>query len=166
MKNPFVKEQKGMDLFKGRNFVPLKTALILANGYVTPFCLRLKMRKKRKMKIFKELLEKLTEFDELDYPKPDFGKEISDLFIPILKNYKSLTVEINNIEEGAYFGKQCVVSFYDSPFCEKCVEVEIAWDSSRISIYTSKHEGYWVAPYTTEAELLPVWIEFLKDFLF
>lgn len=118
--------------------------------------------------VIKELELLISHIESLPIGERDDNyPEIESLFIELFKDSNNYyAVVINNIEDGSYFGKQCNVTFYRAPFDSTIVDLEIAWDNTQISIYTTKHNGFWVPSYTTNKNVLESWKSFLKEQLY
>jgi len=106
--------------------------------------------------------------DSLAYPnKPHNSPAIDNELIELFNNDASYyAVDIDAIRDGSYFGRQCSIAFSESPIMGTSIELEIAWDNTNIAVYTANHNGYWVAPYTTNKNVLKAWKQFLKKHLF
>lgn len=89
---------------------------------------------------------KIKQFDAIHGLKPEADEEFIQLFTDFLfkeeENY-----DIVDINDGAYFGKQIVIKNNRRYFSGPEVELEIAYDSSTIVVYTANHNGFWVPPY-------------------
>ena len=104
-----------------------------------------------------ELSLLLTSFDSVPYPnKPDDTPEINKRLIELFNDDSCYyAVYIDNIRDGAYYGRQCNLTFLSAPMFGQTIEFEIAWDDNTIAVYTAaNHNGYWVAPYSTNLDVL------------
>ena len=128
------------------------------------------------MNEFSKLSEFVKEWHTLPYPKPESVEQtalFTELFLEMLKG-DSETVDVEFCGAGAYFGKQVRLNGLEAgPFGyvvpNTCLEV--AYDATKLCVYTGDHEGYWVAPFLTlsvgDAEFEKVrelFNKFLKDY--
>lgn len=90
--------------------------------------------------------EKIKQFDLIEGQKPDADKEFIDLFIDFLRD-KNDNLDILDICDGSYFGKQIVIGDKRRYFSGDDIKIEIAYDKNNIVVYTANHDGFWVPPY-------------------
>lgn len=94
----------------------------------------------------KELVQRFDSTKDDSEYEEEFLKTFQDC---LEQNFKEIVFEFDG--EGAYFGKQCKISFneYYYMYKENELNFEIAYDfnSNKISIYKENHNGFWVCSF-------------------
>lgn len=94
----------------------------------------------------KELVQRFDSTKDDSEYENEFLKAFQEC---LFENLKEIVFEFDG--EGAYFGKQCKISFneYYYMYQEYELNFEIAYDfnSNKISIYKENHNWFWVCPF-------------------